>query len=94
MAICDVCEDIIRKGQEINWVRGRAVHVKCDEQPTAAEAEVITVQWSTAILPEDESMQRNELLHLEIQQNAPLQRPTCPSCFLELPVSMVCGSCS
>lgn len=36
-----------------------------------------------------------ELVHVICPEQATeLNRPTCPSCFLELPVSGVCGDCS
>lgn len=35
-----------------------------------------------------------ELVHVKCPDPLELVRPTCPSCFTELPVSGVCGVCS
>jgi len=91
--ICGSCQQWIEKGEEIESVHGEAVHVKCHDTPTEAEAEEITIQWSTQIFADPESVHRAEMNALQLQQIAPLQRPTCPRCFLELPASLICGSC-
>lgn len=40
-----------------------------------------------------ESKERSALAELEEHRVAPLQRPVCEKCRIELPVSMVCGIC-
>jgi hypothetical protein len=93
--ICGACQQWIEKGEEIESVLGEAVHAKCRDIPTEHEAEEITIQWATdiSVRPDAESIHRAEMNALELAQIAPLQRPTCPHCFMELPASMICGSC-
>ena len=89
--ICDGCDELIKKGDLICYSNGKPVHVEHqDVVPPIAHLET-TVRWANTIAPE--TAQRVALMELEEEQVAPLQRPICQGCFLELPVSMICGTC-
>jgi hypothetical protein len=66
----------------------RPEHVDCVPDLTNVDAKD-TVLWNVT----GESLERYERQDAEEQRIAPLQRPTCKTCWMELPKSMVCGTC-
>lgn len=89
---CPECRQEIRKGDLINYsTRGNRrapVHVDCEvAEEDTAEA---IVDWMTHL---DHATATIEDVNQEYKDLQPLQRPVCPTCWLELPKSLVCGSC-
>jgi hypothetical protein len=65
-------------------------HTDCEPDETRAEE---VVEWNVKV---HEMEMTNAAMGLENEEGSvviPLQRPACPGCFIELPVSMVCGYC-
>lgn len=82
---CAVCQQLMQVGQEITTDgNGLRIHVGCEE---IEEIEGLVVRWESTLEPRGRDL-------LEEMYSAPLQRPVCPGCFLELPVSGVCGECA
>jgi hypothetical protein len=86
---CGKCGESITKGDNIRYnSSSRPEHVDCAPDLAYVDAKD-TVLWNVT----GESLERYERSDAEEARVAPLQRPACPRCWMELPKSMVCGSC-
>lgn len=87
---CPNCSQQIAKGELINYAEdSRPQHTDCSPDFANVDAKD-TVLWNVS----GATLDRYDRLDAEEAQIAPLQRPTCPSCWMELPKSMVCGTCT
>lgn len=86
---CPNCSATITKGDMIQYGdSSRPQHIDCVPDLANVDSKD-TVLWNVT----GESLERYERADAEEQRVAPLQRPTCEKCWMELPKSMVCGTC-
>ena len=88
---CPKCNRKILRGDIVQFdSRGEGLeHVECGQDDQSDQK---VIDWGIHI---HQLEQNRNVLEFDAEPAfvVPLQRPTCPRCFLELPVSMVCGSC-
>lgn len=83
---CGRCLGTITKGEYITYgSESRPEHTDCEIDLANVDAGE-TVLWETRL--------REDRMGLEEERIAPLQRPVCPACWMELPKSRVCGTCA
>jgi hypothetical protein len=86
---CAGCGEIIAKGDMICYGEdSRVQHADCVPDLANVDAND-TVLWSVT----SESLERYGRDEAELARVAPPQRPICEGCRIELPVSLVCGTC-
>ena len=88
---CGKCHNQILREESVQFNDDDQLEHK-DCEPVVQPDEQAVV-WKTTIHEREELRVGAELGDEEVRMVLPLQRPACPHCFLELPVSMVCGSC-
>jgi hypothetical protein len=85
--VCGKCNGRIAKDDKIQFNAANEVeHSDCVPELEHSDLDGTPVRWNTA-----ESLDRAELLDMELQRVAPLgPQGKCPACFIELPRNGIC----